>query len=154
MEKTNAIRALESKKASFEIREYDASLTNGMEVANALGEDPCAVFKTLVCEDPKHNHYVFCLPVMMELDLKAAAKVCGAKSIALIPQKELLPLTGYIHGGCSPFGMKKRFPTYVEETAMLFDHIYVSGGRKGIQLCIEPSLILEEMGATYGTFAH
>lgn len=130
------MRLLEARNVLYEARTYDDALTNGNEVAKALDEDPDSVFKTLVCEDPRHEHFVFVIPVNEELDLKAAAKAAGRKSIALIPQKELLPLTGYLHGGCSPFGMKKAFPAFVDESALLFEAIYVSGGKRGTQVKI------------------
>lgn len=138
MEKTNVMRLFDARCLAYEAREYDAALVNGNEVAKALSEDPDCVFKTLVCQDAHRNHFVFVIPVNAELDLKKAAKAAGCKSIALIPQKELLPLTGYVHGGCSPFGMKKHFATFVDESAELFSKIYVSGGRRGTQIGISP----------------
>ena len=105
MEKTNVMRLLDAKSIPYEAREYDPEITSGPLVAAALGEDPDTVFKTLVTEGPKKEHFVFVIPVNAELDLKKAAKAARVKSIAMIPQKELLPLTGYIHGGCSPCGM-------------------------------------------------
>lgn len=147
MTKTNAIRLLDVAKIPYKTREYDESMTVGSEIAIILGEDPDTVFKTLVCEDQNHNHFVFCVPVNAELDLKKAAKASGAKSIDLIPQKQLLPLTGYVHGGCSPIGMKKAFPTFIEETSLLFESIYVSGGKKGLQICVKTEDLLSYTGA-------
>ena len=149
MEKTNVMRLLDAKSIPYEAREYDPEITSGPLVAAALGEDPDTVFKTLVTEGPKKEHFVFVLPVTAELDLKKAAKAARVKSIAMIPQKELLPLTGYIHGGCSPFGMKKPFPTFLDETAELFPSIFVSAGRRGYQVGISPSDIISQIGASF-----
>ena len=149
MEKTNVMRLLDAKSIPYEAREYDPEITSGPLVAAALGEDPDTVFKTLVTEGPKKDHFVFMIPVNAELDLKKAAKVARVKSIAMIPQKELLPLTGYIHGGCSPFGMKKPFPTFLDETAELFPNIFVSAGRRGYQVGISPSDIVSQIGASF-----
>ena len=149
MEKTNVMRLLDAKSIPYEAREYDPEITSGPLVAAALGEDPDTVFKTLVTEGPKKEHFVFVIPVNAELDLKKAAKAARVKSIAMIPQKELLPLTGYIHGGCSPFGMKKPFPTFLDETAELFPNIFVSAGRRGYQVGISPSDIVSQIGASF-----
>lgn len=149
MEKTNVMRLLDAKSIPYEAREYDPEITSGPLVAAALGEDPDTVFKTLVTEGPKKDHFVFVIPVNAELDLKKAAKAARVKSIAMIPQKELLPLTGYIHGGCSPFGMKKPFPTFLDETAELFPNIFVSAGRRGYQVGISPSDIISQIGASF-----
>lgn len=149
MEKTNVMRLLDAKSIPYEAREYDPEITSGPLVAAALGEDPDTVFKTLVTEGPKKEHFVFVIPVNVELDLKKAAKAARVKSIAMIPQKELLPLTGYIHGGCSPFGMKKPFPTFLDETAELFPNIFVSAGRRGYQVGISPSDIISQIGASF-----
>lgn len=111
---------------------------SGVEVAHILGEDPDRVFKTLVTVGKSGEHYVFMVPVALELDLKKAAQVVGEKSIAMVKSKELLGLTGYIHGGCSPLGMKKFFTTTIDESAVLYDRIYFSGGKIGCQ--IETSL--------------
>ena len=149
MEKTNVMRLLDAKSIPYEAREYDPEITSGPLVAAALGEDPDTVFKTLVTEGPKKEHFVFVIPVNAELDLKKAAKAARVKSIAMIPQKELLPLTGYIHGGCSPFGMKKPFPTFLDETAELFPNIFVSAGRRGYQVGISPSDIISQIWASF-----
>lgn len=137
--KTNAVRELEAAGVPFEFHtfETDGSLS-GVEVATLLGEDPDHVFKTLVTVGKSGEHYVFMIPVAQELDLKKAARAVGEKSIAMIKSRELLPLTGYIHGGCSPLGMKKLFTTLIDETAILFDTIIFSAGRIGAQ--IETSL--------------
>ena len=137
--KTNVMRILEQKKANFKSHSYaDTDALSGKEVAEVLGENPDKVFKTLVTQGASKNYYVFMIPVLKELDLKKAAKSIGEKSIAMIKSKELLPLTGYVHGGCSPIGMKKFFRTTIHETAKDFDTIYFSAGKIGYQ--IETSL--------------
>lgn len=134
--KTNAMRILDAEGVSYDIHTYDVSddLVDGVSVAKKCGQDPEQVFKTLVTEGNDKNHYVFVIPVAEKLDLKACAKAVGVKSVEMIPQKELLKLTGYIHGGCSPIGMKKLFVTVFDETVVLFDKIMVSGGRVGTQV--------------------
>lgn len=138
-EKTNVMRVLESKKISYTAHEYepDAALT-GVQIAAILGEDAFNVFKTLVTQGKSGQHYVFVIPVHAELDLKKAAKASGEKSIEMIKQKELLPLTGYVHGGCSPIGMKKQFPTFLHITAENLEKIYVSAGKVGFQVELSP----------------
>jgi Cys-tRNA(Pro)/Cys-tRNA(Cys) deacylase len=116
---------------------------SGEEIAEILGEDPDKVFKTLVTQGKSGAYYVFVVPVKAELDLKKAAKKSGEKSIAMIKQKELLPLTGYVHGGCSPIGMKKSFPTFIHETAIDYDKIYVSGGKVGAQIEVNPQDLID-----------
>lgn len=137
-DKTNVCRVLDNKKAVYEFRRLDTECTNGVELAGLLGQDPSRVFKTLVTVGKTKAHYVFVIPVNQELDLKKAAKAVGEKNIEMIPQKELLPLTGYVHGGCSPIGMKKFFKTTIHESAKEFDTIYFSAGKIGCQ--IETSL--------------
>lgn len=138
-DKTNVMRELDQKKITYVEHTYDAEKAiSGVDVANILNQDPEKVFKTLVCVSKSKTYYVFVVPSLAELDLKKAAKASGEKNIELIPQKELLPLTGYVHGGCSPLGMKKQFMTYFDETAMLFDTIMVSGGRRGYQVELDP----------------
>lgn len=137
--KTNAVRELEAAGVPFEFHTFEADGSlSGVEVATLLGEDPDHVFKTLVTVGKSGEHYVFMIPVAQELDLKKAARAVGEKSIAMIKSRELLPLTGYIHGGCSPLGMKKLFTTSIDETSILFDTIIFSAGRIGAQ--IETSL--------------
>ena len=116
-------------------------------MAAVLGQDPEQVFKTLVTKAASGNYYVFDIPVAENLDLKKAAKAVGEKSIAMIPQKDLLPLTGYIHGGCSPVGMKKQFPTVFHETLVLFDTICVSAGKVGAQVELSPGDLIGLLGA-------
>ena len=140
-EKTNAIRLLENGNVPFRFYEYDVSdgRIDGKSIAEKIGESPDQVFKTLVTQAPPgKDYFVFVVPASGELDLKKAAKACGRKSIEMIPQKLLFPLTGYIHGGCSPVGMKKQFPTFIDETAILFEEIFVSGGKVGLNLKISP----------------
>lgn len=138
-QKTNAIRSLEQKKIDFKVYNYSQEeAISGVEVASVLGQNPDMVFKTLVTVGKSGNHYVFMIPVAKELDLKKAAKAVGEKNIEMIKSKELLPLTGYIHGGCSPVGMKKFFTTTIDETAKNFGTIMFSGGAIGFQ--VETSL--------------
>ena len=139
MDKTNAMRLLDAKKIKYESFTYSPDVTDGEEVAKMLGEDARAVFKTLVTVSDKNEHFVFCVPVCASLDLKKAAKAAGAKSVAMIRQRELEPLTGYIHGGCSPVGMKKRFRTFIDASAQEFAEIYVSAGKVGIQMKLAPA---------------
>ena len=143
-EKTNVMRVLESKKISYTAHEYepDATLT-GVQIAAILGEDTSNVFKTLVTQGKSGQHYVFVIPVHAELDLKKAAKASGEKSIEMIKQKELLPLTGYVHGGCSPVGMKKQFPTFIHETAGSYEIMFVSAGKVGAQIELSPEDLLK-----------
>ena len=138
-EKTNALRMLSQRRLLYETHDYtDSGAVSGPEVAEALGKDPEQVFKTLVTVGKSGQHYVFVLPVCRELDLKKAAAAVKEKNIAMIPQKELLPLTGYIHGGCSPIGMKKLFPTVLHLSAGALGTICVSGGRIGLQVELTP----------------
>lgn len=134
-EKTNAMRELEQKKIVFKTHSYvNTSAISGMEVASVLNEDPNYVFKTLVTIGKSGNHFVFLVPANRELNLKKAAKTVGEKSISMVKQAELLPLTGYIHGGCSPVGMKKLFKTVIDESASFYDKIIFSGGKIGYQI--------------------
>ncbi len=139
-EKTNVMRLLEQKKISYTAHTYDhgAAAPDGVTVARSLGQDPAAVFKTLVAKGASGGYYVFDIPVAETLDLKKAAKAVGEKSVAMIAQKELLPLTGYIHGGCSPVGMKKQFPTVFHESCLAQDTICVSAGKIGFQVEVRP----------------
>ncbi len=133
--KTNAIRELDAAKLPYQARFFEgAEALSGVEVARTLGLDEDRVFKTLVTRGKSGTYRVFMIPVACELDLKKAAAASGEKAIAMIKSKELLPLTGYVHGGCSPIGMKKPFPTYIDETATLYGTVYFSGGRIGCQL--------------------
>ena len=147
-EKTNAMRQLDRKKAVYTVYSYDGGALSGTEVASALGKDPGRCFKTLVTVGKTGGHYVFMIPVAAELDLRKAASAAGEKSVAMLPQKELLPLTGYIHGGCSPIGMKKQFPTFIDETAQLYDEIGVSAGCRGCQVLLDPIQLVDYVNAT------
>jgi Cys-tRNA(Pro)/Cys-tRNA(Cys) deacylase len=150
MPKTNAIRLLASAGLEFIVHEYEMDgHSDALYSAGKLGAPPEQVFKTLVTVSPTGEHLVFVIPGAGELDLKKAAKASGQKSIVMIHQKELLPLTGYIHGGCSPVGMKKAFPTYIDETAILFDTIYVSGGAIGCTLQMNPERLADFVHATF-----
>jgi len=134
-EKTNVIRTLEQKKIDFKSYCYaDTDAISGVEVATVLNLNPERVFKTLVTVSATKNYYVFLVPVEKELDLKKAAKSVGEKSISMLKSKDLLPLTGYIHGGCSPIGMKKQFKTTIDTSASHFDTIYFSAGKIGYQV--------------------
>lgn len=130
------MRILDQNDISYTIHTYDITddMIDGVSVAKKCGENPEQVFKTLVTVGNDKNHYVFVIPVAEKLDLKECAKAVGVKNVEMIPQKELLGLTGYIHGGCSPIGMKKKFETVFDETIILFDKIMVSGGRVGTQV--------------------
>ena len=134
-DKTNVMRLLEQKKVAYQHYTYESEgAITGLEVAEKLGQNPAQVFKTLVTTGRSGAHYVFVIPVGAGLDLKKAAKAVGEKSLEMLKQKELLPLTGYIHGGCSPIGMKKPFRTTIDSTAEQFDSIIFSGGRIGLQV--------------------
>ena len=134
-DKTNVMRVLDSKKIKYQSHSYTPDATmSGEEIAAILGEDTSKVFKTLVTQGKSGGYFVFVIPVNKELDLKKAAKAAGEKSICMIKQKDLLPLTGYVHGGCSPIGMKKQFPTFIHETAENLDKIFVSAGKVGFQV--------------------
>lgn len=148
---TNAMRLLkqagiEFGTSSYEVDENDLS---GVHAAQMLGIDPDCMFKTLVTRSDKRNLYVFCIPVAQELDLKKCAAAVGEKKVEMIHVKELLGLTGYIRGGCSPVGMKKKYPTVIDETAQLFDRIYVSAGQRGIQMIVDPMQLAEYTEATF-----
>lgn len=135
VEKTNAMRRLDALKIKYKEHTYtDTDAVSGVEVAEVLNQEPGRVFKTLVTQGKSKNYYVFMVPVAEELDLKKAAKAVGEKSIEMIKSKELLPLTGYIHGGCSPIGMKKFFTTTIHKTAADYETIFFSGGRIGFQI--------------------
>lgn len=143
-DKTNVMRVLDAKKISYESHSYepDATMT-GEEIAGVLGEPAEKVFKTLVTQGKTGAYYVFVVPVVEELDLKRAAKAAGEKSIAMIKQKDLLGLTGYVHGGCSPIGMKKQFPTFIHETATGYDKVFVSAGKVGFQIELSPADLIK-----------
>ncbi|MDD6158723.1 MAG: Cys-tRNA(Pro) deacylase [Oscillospiraceae bacterium] len=148
-EKTNVMRTLEQAGIAYTPHWYDPEETKGTDIAVTLGESVECVFKTLVTEGPGREHFVFVIPVAETLDLKKAARAVGVKNIAMIPQKELLPLTGYVHGGCSPVGMKKPFPTFIDETALLCERFYCSAGRVGAQVEVSAEALAEYIGAEF-----
>ena len=152
IQKTNAMRQLDAAGIPYEAKEYeyDESDLSGLHIAKSIGLDPDIVVKTLVARGDKTPYIVFCIPCAYELDLKKCAKATGNKRIELVAVKELLNLTGYIRGGCSPIGMKKSFPTYIDETALLFDKITVSAGVRGIQLYLDPKTLMEFLHAETG----
>ncbi len=143
-QKTNAMRILEQKKIPYSVHEYPHGDTpvDGVTVAHLTGTDEAAVFKTLVAVGASGQHYVFCVPVAKELDLKKAAKSVGEKSVALVHVREITPLTGYVRGGCSPVGMKKQFPTVFDRSVETLPAVCVSGGRIGTQIEAAPDALL------------
>ncbi|MBQ6159429.1 MAG: Cys-tRNA(Pro) deacylase [Oscillospiraceae bacterium] len=143
-EKTNVMRLLEQHGVPYTAHDYsDSGVVSGAEVAAVLGQDPARVFKTLVTVGRSGQHYVFVIPVLRELNLKLAAAAAGEKSVEMVKSRELLPLTGYIHGGCSPIGMKKLFPTFLEESAVLYDTILFSAGKIGWQVETAPDALAQ-----------
>lgn len=150
-DKTNAIRMLEKSGYSFQSHQYEwdnKTAPDGITVASMLEQDPGKVFKTLVSKGASGAYYVFDIPVAESLDLKKAAKAVKEKSISMIHQKELFPLTGYVHGGCSPIGMKKLFPTVFDETCLLYETICVSAGKIGLQIEMSPTHLLDIIHGT------
>ena len=149
--KTNAVRLVE--QAGIPCREvfydFDENDLNGNHVAKAIGMPPEQVFKTLVARGERTGINIFCIPVCCELNLKKAAKAAGDKNMELVPMKELLSLTGYIRGGCSPVGMKRKYPTFFDETAILFDEIALSAGARGHQMLVPPDDIVQLTNSTY-----
>lgn len=149
MKKTNAARILDSKSIEYELAEYevDVSDLSAVTLAKKIGQDVEQIFKTLVLRGDKTGVFVCVIPGNAEVALKKAAKISGNKNCAMVQQKELLPLTGYIRGGCSPIGMKKPYPTYIHETCQLFGHIFVSAGQRGIQFKINPDDLIKVSSA-------
>lgn len=149
--KTNVVRHLEAEGIPFEVMTYevDEEHLEGTHAAAMLGLDPDMVYKTLVLNDDRHGHLVCVIPVAEELDLKKVARASGFKAVSMLPLKELLPLTGYVRGGCSPIGMKKAFPTYVQEDAQLLDRMGVSAGMRGMQVLLSPDDLMRCTGAVY-----
>ena len=143
--KTNAMRLMDAAKIPYRAveYEYDESDLGGEHVAAVTGMNPDQVFKTLVARGDKKGILVFCIPVSCTLDLKKAAHAAGDKIVEMIHMKELLGLTGYIRGGCSPVGMKKKYPTFMDETAELYDEIAISGGARGLQMVLNPQKLME-----------
>lgn len=142
---TNAMRILRQAGVKFETASYavDESDLSGVHAAKELGAEPERVFKTLVARGEKTGVNVFVIPVAEELDMKKAASVCGDKKLELVRVSELIALTGYIRGGCSPVGMKKKYPTFIDETALLCESIYVSAGQRGLQLILSPDELID-----------
>jgi Cys-tRNA(Pro)/Cys-tRNA(Cys) deacylase len=149
--KTNAMRMLDAAGIEYTWKEYvyDENDMSGVQVAEAVGMPPQQVFKTLVVRGERRGILVCCVPVDREVDLKALAQAAGDKRCDMLPLKELLDTTGYVRGGCSPVGMKKRFPTYIDETAVLFDRIAVSAGVRGCQMILDPERLTGLIGAEY-----
>ena len=147
--KTNAMRLLESAQIEYRALEYevDENDLSGMHIAHQLSMDPEMMFKTIVARGEKQGILVFCIPVSCEIDLKKAAQAAGDKRVELLPVKELLGITGYIRGGCSPVGMKKKFPTFIDETCLIFDQITVSAGVRGCQLLLDPEKLVAFLDA-------
>jgi Cys-tRNA(Pro)/Cys-tRNA(Cys) deacylase len=151
MAKTNAMRILSAAGINHAVKEYqvDESNLSAVHAAESLGMPAEQVFKTLVLQGASGSYFVCCIPAACELDLKKAAKAAKEKSTNLIPMKDILPLTGYVRGGCSPVGMKKQFPTFIDETALLFDTIGVSAGERGVQVILAPEELAEFINAKF-----
>jgi len=151
MTKTNVMRMLDKAKIPYTTIEYevDESDLSGIHIAECTHMNPDTVFKTLVAKGDKTGFCVFCIPCAMEVDLKKAAKATGNKKVEFLHLKDLLPTTGYIRGGCSPIGMKKKFPTFIHETALNFDTISVSGGMRGLQVILSPTALAEFIDAKF-----
>ena len=149
-EKTNVMRVLDQKKIPYTAHTYPVggAAPDGVAVARMLGQDPDAVFKTLVAKGASGGYYVFPIPVAATLELKKAARAVGEKSVAMLPSRELLPLTGYVHGGCSPVGMKKRFPTVFHESCLKCETICVSAGKVGFQVEVRPEDLIALVDGT------
>ena len=142
--KTNAMRILERAKVAYTAHEYpheEGVAVDGVTVAASIGEDPACVYKTLVTQGNSKNYFVFVIPVAAELDLKAAARSVGEKSVAMIHVADINKVTGYVRGGCSPVGMKKKYPTFFDETCQLYDEIAVSAGARGHQMLVPPEAL-------------
>ena len=151
IQKTNAMRLLDSAGLDYEMAsyDYDESDLSGVHAASELGVSPEIVFKTLVTRGDGNAFFVFVIPVAESLDLKKAAKASGNKKIEMIHVKEILDITGYIRGGCSPIGMKKPFPTYIDETAQLYEKIYFSAGKRGVQIILDPEELASVTGGIF-----
>lgn len=146
--KTNAVRILDKAGVKYELNTYECSeFESGVQVADMLGQSYDESFKTLVAKGKTGGYYVFCLPVDKEIDLKAAARSVGEKSVELIPVKDINKVTGYIRGGCTPIGMKKQYPTVIDETVLVHETVIVSGGRLGLQIRLSPEELVKVTGA-------
>jgi Cys-tRNA(Pro)/Cys-tRNA(Cys) deacylase len=143
--KTNAIRILDAKKIAYEVLTYDNQdgKIDGVSVAGKIGRNPKEVYKTLVAQGASKSIYVYVIPVEAELDLKKAAKAAGEKNVEMIPVKDILKWTGYIRGGCSPIGMKKEYKTFIDESCLVLEHMVVSAGKIGVQVVIDPNMLVE-----------
>jgi Cys-tRNA(Pro)/Cys-tRNA(Cys) deacylase len=152
LEKTNAVRLLERAKINYQLIAYevDESDLSAIHVAEMLHEPIAQIFKTLVLRGDKTGYFVCIIPGAEELDLKKAAKVSGNKSCAMIAMKDLLSVTGYIRGACSPVGMKKQLPSFIHESCLLYEQIYVSAGKRGLQILVSPQQLVAEIKATIG----
>ena len=150
--KTNALRMLDKAKIPYSIKEYeyDGEHLDGKHVASQVNMDPNAIFKTLVLHDHHNEHLVCCVPVLEEIDLKKLAKLAGRKSVEMIHQKDLLSVTGYMRGGCSPVGMKKQFPTYIDESILKVDEVAFSAGKRGYQMIVNVQQILTYLNVEVG----
>lgn len=150
--KTNALRILDKAKIPYSIKEYeyDEEHLDGRHVASQVDMDPNAIFKTLVLHDHHNEHLVCCVPVLEEIDLKKLAKLAGRKSVEMIHQKDLLSITGYMRGGCSPVGMKKQFPTYIDESILKVDEVAFSAGKRGYQMIVNVQQILTYLNVEVG----
>ena len=155
LKKTNAMRQLDQARVPYEYYEYDVTdgKIDAVSVAAKIGQAPEQVFKTLVTQSPARECFVFVIPSICELNLKAAAKAAGQKSVEMLPLKLLLPTTGYVHGCCSPVGMKKPFATFIDETALLYDNICVSAGKVGVNLCLSPQVLADFVQARFADLA-
>lgn len=151
MQKTNVMRMLDKAKIAYKTVTYevDESDLSGTHIAECTGMNPDTVFKTLVAKGDRNGFCVFCIPCALEVDLKKAARVTGDKKVEFLHLKDLLPTTGYIRGGCSPIGMKKKFPTFIHESAKAFDAISISGGMRGIQVILSPLALAEFIDAKF-----
>ncbi|MDY0288365.1 MAG: Cys-tRNA(Pro) deacylase [Sphaerochaeta sp.] len=154
MKKTNAMRILDSLGIGYEVLtyEWDEEHLDAVHASSSSGIPSEQVFKTIVMQNSDNEVFVFCLPADFSVSLKKAREVTGSKEIDLIKIEDLLPLTGYMRGGCSPLGMKRRFPIFVEELALLHDHIYVSAGLRGLELKIDPVDLVKAAGASFADF--
>lgn len=150
--KTNALRMLDKAKIPYSIKEYeyDEEHLDGRHVASQVDMDPNAIFKTLVLHDHHNEHLVCCVPVLEEIDLKKLAKLAGRKSVEMIHQKDLLSVTGYMRGGCSPVGMKKQFPAYIDESILKVDAVAFSAGKRGYQMIVNVQQILTYLNVKVG----
>jgi len=151
--KTNAMRILDKNKVAYKVIQYECDeFIDGLHTAEKTGAPVEQSFKTLVLQGKTKQYYVLVLPIAYEVHLKNAAKLLGEKSVEMIPVKDITTITGYVRGGCSPLGMKKQFSTYIHESAEKYSEIYISGGRIGTTLCLNPRKLAEVTGATFGAF--